>query len=321
MNSFVKLTISLLILLLFWGCESNSNVPSKPSVSAEINQEKINQEKNKHAAHLKSNDELGKSIETIRQNILNHDNGMISVVAHRACWQNAPENTLLAIENCIKSGVDIIEIDVRRTKDGHLVLLHDKTLDRTTNGSGRLNSHTLADVKALNVVSNNEEVTSLKIPTLDEVLDFTRGKLILNLDIKDDDVAQQAFNQVADKKMGKQILVKLREAPDSARLRNYKLPEGALFMPIIFQCGHKWKGACARKLSKVVKKYEKYKPVAFEVVFNDIKFLNEGIQAIHDIDAKVWVNTLSPILSANHDDMKALEKPDENWGAIYRNGR
>jgi hypothetical protein len=60
----------------------------------------------------------------------------VLVVAHRTCWRNAPENTLQAIEHCIKVGVDMVEIDVRKTKDGELVVIHDETLDRTTNGAG-----------------------------------------------------------------------------------------------------------------------------------------------------------------------------------------
>ena len=52
----------------------------------------------------------------------------ILVVSHRADWRNAPENSLQAIQNCINMGVDMIEIDLKRTKDGHLILMHDKTI-------------------------------------------------------------------------------------------------------------------------------------------------------------------------------------------------
>ena len=60
----------------------------------------------------------------------------ILVVSHRADWRNAPENSLQAIQNCIDMGVDMVEIDLKRTKDGHLILMHDKTIDRTTTGKG-----------------------------------------------------------------------------------------------------------------------------------------------------------------------------------------
>ncbi|MEM7658856.1 MAG: glycerophosphodiester phosphodiesterase family protein, partial [Bacteroidota bacterium] len=60
----------------------------------------------------------------------------VLAVSHRGDWRYAPENSLMAVQRCIDLGVDIVEIDVRMTKDGHLVAMHDKTVDRTTNGSG-----------------------------------------------------------------------------------------------------------------------------------------------------------------------------------------
>ena len=66
----------------------------------------------------------------------------IMVVSHRADWRNAPENSLQGIQNCIDMGVDMVEIDLKKTKDGHLVLIHDRTVDRSYNEwkreSGRL---------------------------------------------------------------------------------------------------------------------------------------------------------------------------------------
>jgi glycerophosphoryl diester phosphodiesterase len=73
----------------------------------------------------------------------------VLVVAHRACWRNASENTLQAIEHCIKAGMDMVEIDVRKTKDGELVVIHDETLDRTNNGAGLVSSHTLEEIQTL----------------------------------------------------------------------------------------------------------------------------------------------------------------------------
>ena len=60
----------------------------------------------------------------------------ILIVSHRADWRNAPENSLQAIQNCIDMGADMVEIDLKKTKDGHLVLMHDKTINRTMTGTG-----------------------------------------------------------------------------------------------------------------------------------------------------------------------------------------
>lgn len=62
----------------------------------------------------------------------------VMVVAHRGAWRLAPENSIAAIEECIEMGVDIVEIDVRKTKDQQLIVMHDGTIDRTTNGSGKI---------------------------------------------------------------------------------------------------------------------------------------------------------------------------------------
>ena len=72
------------------------------------------------------------------------------VTAHRGFSGRYPENTLLAFEKAVELGVDIVEFDVRATSDGELVIIHDALLDRTTDGSGSVSSHTLADLKRLN---------------------------------------------------------------------------------------------------------------------------------------------------------------------------
>ena len=80
------------------------------------------------------------------------------VVAHRGDWKNAPENSIQAIQNCILMGVDMVEIDVRKTKDGHLILMHDGTIDRTTTGTGKVSSMTLEVLKSLLLKDKNGKV-------------------------------------------------------------------------------------------------------------------------------------------------------------------
>ena len=75
-------------------------------------------------------------VKAIYAKITNPDNKEITVVAHRADWRYAPENSLAAIESSIRLGADVVELDVQKTKDGQLILMHDKTLDRTTTGKG-----------------------------------------------------------------------------------------------------------------------------------------------------------------------------------------
>jgi len=108
----------------------------------------------------------------------------VVIIGHRGAAGHAPENTLAAIRKGIDLGVDFVEIDVRRTADGVLVALHDETVNRTTNGRGRVDRLSLRDVKRFNA-GNGEH-----IPTVGEVLEAARGRVGLMLELKVVGVAQ-----------------------------------------------------------------------------------------------------------------------------------
>ena len=111
-------------------------------------------------------------------------------IGHRGAAGHAHENTLAAIQKGIALGVDFVEIDVRCTADGVLVVLHDETVNRTTNGKGRVDRLSLQEVKKLNT-ANGEH-----IPTLEEVLKVVEGKAGLMLELKIKGVAQQTVDAV-----------------------------------------------------------------------------------------------------------------------------
>ena len=105
------------------------------------------------------------------------------VAAHRGDSYNYYENTMTAFKNAVLAGCDMIETDVHLSCDGHLVLIHDDTVDRTTNGSGRVDKMTLAELKALNA---GDSAVREEIPTLEELLSFAKEKNItLNIEIKE----------------------------------------------------------------------------------------------------------------------------------------
>src|SRR5690606_30901641 len=112
----------------------------------------------------------------------------VMVVAHRACWRDAPENSLPAINACIQMGVDMIEIGVHFTADGQLIIMHDDTVDRTTNGSGQISDLTLAQIKELFLKEElggpDAALTEHKAPTLAEAMAAVRGNILVNLDAK-----------------------------------------------------------------------------------------------------------------------------------------
>ena len=106
----------------------------------------------------------------------------VLVAAHRADWHAAPENSLAAIQSCIDNGVDIVEVDNKLTKDGFLVIMHDQTVDRTTNGKGKVSDYTLAEIKKLRLKDKDGNLTSECIPTFEEVMNLCRGKVMVNID-------------------------------------------------------------------------------------------------------------------------------------------
>lgn len=127
-----------------------------------------------------SNDISGRS--TLKEKLSNL-NAKILVCAHRATELDTPENSLAAIQKSIDNHIDMVEIDIRQTKDGELVLMHDATIDRTTNGTGNVSNYTLQEIKQFNLYKANGTLTNEKIPTLKEVFAMTRGKIYINLDL------------------------------------------------------------------------------------------------------------------------------------------
>lgn len=114
--------------------------------------------------------------------------GGVYVVAHRGAHDGIPENTLAAYERAIELGADFVEIDVRTTKDGHLVSIHNSTVDAyVTDGTqGRVSDMTLAELRALDIGSRvGPEWAGAKVPTVEEILALCQGRIGLYLDVKD----------------------------------------------------------------------------------------------------------------------------------------
>lgn len=111
--------------------------------------------------------------------------GKISITSHRGESAVAPENTLIAVERAIDSTADYIEIDVQETKDGVVVLMHDSSMYRTTGVSKNVYDMTYAQLLELDAGSwFSDDYVGTKIPTLEEVLELSKGKVMLNIEIK-----------------------------------------------------------------------------------------------------------------------------------------
>jgi glycerophosphoryl diester phosphodiesterase len=192
------------------------------------------------AAHA----DAGNRVAAIRAKLVDPNAG-IFVIAHRGCHNpdpagtiaGAPENSTVALQNCLALGVDMMETDVRRSRDGALVIMHDETVDRTTDGSGRVGELRLSQLKALHLRQNfggamSPTLTNLQVLTLEELLAAARGRIMLNLDIKEA-IYPQVIAAVIRAGMKDQVLVKSVIDTITPPLADQAPYDQVLYMPII----------------------------------------------------------------------------------------
>lgn len=113
------------------------------------------------------------------------DGALPKLVGHRGALEIAPENTMASFRRACDDGADVIELDVCLSADGHVVVMHDATVDRTTDGTGPVSAFTLAELKQLDAGSwFDSQFTGERVPTLAEVLVWARGKIGLMVELK-----------------------------------------------------------------------------------------------------------------------------------------
>ena len=121
------------------------------------------------------------------------------IIAHRGDSAHRPENTLAAFASALEVGAEVIELDVHLTRDGHAVVMHDPTVDRTTDGKGRIVDHTLAEMRRLSAGYPSRFASAYageRVSTLAEVLNFLRGRCRVMIEIKPDAVTADADSGV-----------------------------------------------------------------------------------------------------------------------------
>lgn len=122
-------------------------------------------------------------IQELRRLLLEDTQHGVLVVAHRGHHAEAPENSVAAIEAAISLGVHLVEVDVRETQDGRLVLMHDRNVGRTTTGWGDVDAMTFQELRGLHLLQGIR-ATSHRAPTLQEALAAAQGAVLVNLDLK-----------------------------------------------------------------------------------------------------------------------------------------
>lgn len=159
---------------------------------------------------------LGLFNELISQQGANVPRQKIYLVAHRASTHSGrvlgcPDNSIPAIKKAIEVGADMLELDVRTTSDGKLILMHDESINATTNGSGYVSKMTLEQIRSYDMERNGtvykENGQSVKVPTLEEALQACKGKVYVNLDLKDVVSPSKLVRTIADAGMQGQVML------------------------------------------------------------------------------------------------------------------
>jgi len=246
--------------------------------------------------------------EQIRQDLLNPNLNRVMVASHRADWRGFPENSLAAIESAIQIGVDIVELDLQLTADNQLIIMHDKTLNRTTTGKGKIAELTLDSIRQFTLKNGCSIQTNHPIPTLREVLELCKGRVMINLD-KADRYFDQVVPLLEETGTSRQIIMKGRKPADEVRQLYGKYLDEVIYMPVL--------DMDSAKSLEQFKAHLKSQPCAFELCFRaDDQYVKQAAEWAKG-KSLIWINTLWDTLCGGHEDDKALmESPDAHYGYL-----
>ncbi|RXQ97378.1 glycerophosphodiester phosphodiesterase family protein [Ancylomarina salipaludis] len=223
-------------------------------------------------------------VDSLLKIIHSNNDEYVLVAAHRANWTQAPENTIQAIKDAMAVGVDIIEIDVRMTKDNRFVLIHDKTLERTTTGTGKVSHWTLDSLKTLFITDRTGKATSNKIPTLEEALILTKGKVLLNLD-KCTKHLKEITKLLIKTQTLNQVIIKTKTDFWRTQLHKKCSKNKLIYIPKI----DNHKKNLDYRVEKFIKKHE---PIAFDIRLSPAdSLLLPLINKMKKKSCRIWVST------------------------------
>lgn len=238
-----------------------------------------------------------RNVKDIKKDFLNPKSNTVLVASHRAAHNQFPENSIPAIKEAIRLGVDILEIDVKVTSDGVPVIMHDGTVNRTTTGKGKLEEMTFAQLNQLFLVEKGN-ATPHKVPTLEEALLVAKGHMLVDLDLKTDKMDKVL--EVIRKTKTEDIVIFFDSDYETlkyvdARNKNY------MMMPR------------AHSLAEADSAIALFQP---EIVHIDFSFYTpEVVETIKKYSSRVWINALGPVDAA----LRA-GKTDEALGQLLKHG-
>ena len=227
------------------------------------------------------------SFTSISQNISypSQQKSTLQISAHRGNASSAPENTLAAFKNALKAGAHFIEVDVRTTKDGILMIMHDANLERTTNGKGAFKLYDAKYLKTLSAGKGySDSFENEKIPTLEESCQLIyewnlthKAKTFFYIDAKD-----------------------VEPKPLLSILKKYNLEANSVFYgtdDFLHRLKMEFEGAkllpALKNPNEIIEKFNKLKPFAFDASW--LSLTKEMVDEIHRLGVKVFTDLLGPL--------------------------
>ncbi|MCW0370919.1 MULTISPECIES: glycerophosphodiester phosphodiesterase family protein [Xanthomonas] len=255
--------------------------------------------------------------------------GGIFVVAHRGCHNpapahgfpgHAPENSLLGLERCVTLGVDMLETDIRRAGDGTLVMFHDATVDRTTDGTGKVAELTWPQLSRLRLRDDeggaDAPLTDQHPLTLQQMLAAAKGRIMLNLDVKAP-IYAEVVDAVRRAGMERQVVVKTEVGVASQDLASMPPFDRINFTPVLLN------PPGTDDLVQTVRTQTdgKVRPVAIELPRMRLAQLPAVTALARQRQVRLLVNTLWEGFVADvGGDADAVRDPEAVWGRLYRAG-
>jgi glycerophosphoryl diester phosphodiesterase len=222
----------------------------------------------------------------------------VMVAAHRAAHNIHPENSIPAIQHSIDMGVDIIELDVKVSKDGVPFLMHDGTIDRTTNGTGDGEDYTIAELKKLRLMNNDGTLSEETIPTFEEALNVTKGKAMVDIDIKTSHLKE--INEVVQKTKTVKEVFYFDNNYDGLK-ETIAMEQKTMLMPRAYS------------IEMADSAITVFSP---EVIHIDPSFYTKEVtELISNSGARIWINALG-----DTDRLVVAGKIDEAMNSLLKNG-
>ncbi|MCD7111415.1 glycerophosphodiester phosphodiesterase family protein [Rhizobium sp. DKSPLA3] len=246
------------------------------------------------------------------------DNPAILTIAHRGFWKATAENSIASIEAAIAAGVDMVEIDTQSTADGHLVVIHDTTLDRTTTGTGVIADLPFDVVRRARLKAGaggaDAEATLEPVPTLEDILEAARGRIAVNIDTKFEHDLPAVMETVLRLGIASQVLVKTDIDIDAT---SFPLLEADWFgriphMPMF----RVRKDRFAEDLRRIAP----LRAPMIEVKFDALEDVAAARDELVRQNIRVWINTLDVSHCLDYNDSWALIDPQAVWTRLREAG-